>query len=206
MPLLFKHTDPLFAVWQIEESSEELLALLRDPEYYLPDLKKLFTEKRRQEWLANRVLLELLSDDSSFIAYRPNGAPYLPGSSRFISLSHTKGYAALLLQDHPEAGIDIEYFSDRVVKLRSRFLNPEEEQGIDKKHETAHLLLHWCAKETLYKMIGKEGVNWQKQLHVDPFRYARSGTFRVYESYTPEQKSYELGFLVSSAFVLTWSL
>ena len=33
-----------------------------------------------------------------------------------------------------------------VSKIRSRFMNPEEEAGIDKEHETEHLLLHWCAK------------------------------------------------------------
>lgn len=95
--------------------------------------------------------LQELTGGSALIAYHPNGAPYLSGSSLHISISHTKGYAAVLLQDHPAAGIDIEYRSERVSRIRSRFMNPEEEAGIDKEYETEHLLLHWCAKETLLK-------------------------------------------------------
>lgn len=43
-------------------------------------------------------------------------------------------------------------------------MNPEEEAGIDKEHETEHLLLHWCAKETLFKMIGQEEVDFLHHL------------------------------------------
>ncbi len=206
MPLYLKHKNPLFAIWQIEERSDELLALLRNPAYYLSDLERLSTEKRRQEWLASRVLLEYLSDEPARIAYHPNGAPYLIGNRHFVSISHTKGYAALLLQDRPEAGIDIEYCSDRIIKLRNRFMSAEEEQGIDKAQEANHLLLHWCAKETLYKMIGQEGVDWKEQLHVKPFSYAESGFFQVYETCSPEQKCYDLEFLVTAHFVLTWRI
>lgn len=149
MPLLMKHTGPLWGIWKIEESSEVLLSLLRNREEYLPQLELIRTEQRRREWLACRVLLQELTGGPVCVAYRPNGAPYLSGSSLHISISHTKGYAAVLLQNRPAAGIDIEYHSGRVSRIRSRFMNPEEEAGIDKEHETEHLLLHWCAKETL---------------------------------------------------------
>ncbi|MTU75681.1 hypothetical protein GMD74_22110, partial [Parabacteroides merdae] len=34
MPLLMKHTGPLWGIWKIEESSEVLLSLLRNREEY----------------------------------------------------------------------------------------------------------------------------------------------------------------------------
>ena len=135
-----KHTGPLWGIWKIEESSEVLLSLLRNREEYLPQLELIRTEQRRREWLACRVLLQELTGGPVCVAYRPNGAPYLSGSSLHISISHTKGYAAVLLQNRPAAGIDIEYHSGRVSRIRSRFMNPEEEAGIDKEHETEHCM------------------------------------------------------------------
>ena len=54
MPLLMKHTGPLWGIWKIEESSEVLLSLLRNREEYLPQLELIRTEQRRREWLACR--------------------------------------------------------------------------------------------------------------------------------------------------------
>ena len=126
MPLLMKHTGPLWGIWKIEEPSEVLFALLQNRKEYLPQLELIRTEQRRREWLASRVLLQELTGGSALIAYHPNGAPYLSGSSLHISISHTKGYAAVLLQDHPAAGIDIEYRSERVSRIRSRFMIPKK--------------------------------------------------------------------------------
>ena len=81
MPLLMKHTGPLWGIWKIEESSEVLLSLLRNREEYLPQLELIRAEQRRREWLACRVLLQELTGGPACIAYRPNGAPYLSGSS-----------------------------------------------------------------------------------------------------------------------------
>ena len=180
MPLLMKHTGPLWGIWKIEESSEVLLSLLRNREEYLPQLELIRAEQRRREWLACRVLLQELTGGPACIAYRP-------------------------LKNRPAAGIDIEYHSGRVSKIRSRFMNPEEEAGIDKEHETEHLLLHWCAKETLFKMIGQEEVDFLHHLHVRPFPYAEEGSFTVYETRTEEGAVYRLDYLVTPDFVLTRS-
>ena len=103
------------------------------------------------------------------------------------------------------AGIDIEYRSDRVLKIRSRFMNPEEEASLDREHEAEHLLLHWCAKETLFKMIGREEVDFLKHLHVRAFPYAEEGSFWVQETRTEAGAAYILNYLVAPDFVLTWS-
>ena len=45
MPLLMKHTGPLWGIWKIEESSEVLLSLLRNREEYLPQLELIRAEQ-----------------------------------------------------------------------------------------------------------------------------------------------------------------
>ena len=76
MPLLMKHTGPLWGIWKIEEPSEVLFALLQNRKEYLPQLELIRTEQRRREWLASRVLLQELTGGSALIAYHPNGLTY----------------------------------------------------------------------------------------------------------------------------------
>lgn len=206
MPLLFKHTEPLLGVWKIEESSDELLAMLGLQSEYLPFLQGIKTEKRRQEWLASRVLLKELAGEELLIAYHGDGAPYLPGSSLSLSISHTNGYAAVLLQDQETAGIDIEYHSNRVLKIRSRFMSPEEDASIGSGYEVEHLLVYWCAKEALFKMIRQQDVDFIEHLHIEPFLFSVSGKLNVYETRTLEQKSYVLKYEVLPGFVLVYSV
>jgi 4'-phosphopantetheinyl transferase len=141
MPVIFKHTRPLFGVWKIEETSDELLSMLALRSEYLPFLQNIKTEKRRQEWLASRVLLKELSGSELLIAYHEDGAPYLPDSAYHLSISHTNGYAAVLLQEQPAAGIDIEYYSTRILKIRSRFMSPEEDASVECSEAPARLLV-----------------------------------------------------------------
>lgn len=205
MPLIEKHTAPLRGIWKMEETSGELLERLSRKDAYLPYLATLRTEHRQQEWLTTRVLLKELIGEELLIAYRTDGAPYLPDSSLHISISHTRGYAAVLLQKTPAAGIDIEYCSDRVLKIRHRFLSPAENAAIDPSHETEHLLVHWCAKEALFKMIGRQGVDFISHLHICPFVYQPSGRIEVYETHSSQPVFYGLSYQVYHDFVLVWS-
>lgn len=207
MPLLFKHTEPLLGVWKIEESSDELLAMLDLQSEYLPFLQQIKTEKRRREWLASRVLLKELAGLELLIAYHEDGAPYLPDSSFSLSISHTNGYAAVLLQEHGPAGIDIEYQSGRVLKIRSRFMSSEEDGSVcSDEHEVEYLLIHWCAKEALYKMIRQRDVDFIEHLHITPFNYATSGDINVYETRTHLQQSYMLRYAVYPEFILVYNI
>lgn len=207
MPLLFKHTEPLLGVWKIEESSDELLAMLDLQSEYLPFLQQIKTEKRRREWLASRVLLKELAGLELLIAYHEDGAPYLPDSSFSLSISHTNGYAAVLLQKHGPAGIDIEYQSGRVLKIRSRFMSSEEDGSVcSDEHEVEYLLIHWCAKEALYKMIRQRDVDFIEHLHITPFKYATSGDINVYETRTHLQQSYMLRYAVYPEFILVYNI
>lgn len=151
---------------------------------------------------AGCFLKELLGEEAR-VDYHSTGAPFLACVPLYISISHTKDYVAVILDKRP-TGIDIEYRSDRILKIRSRFMNPEEEAGIDLEHEVEHLLIHWCAKETLFKIIGQEGVDFQKHLHVNPFPYLSSGTFKGRETRTEACREYELAYQVTPDYVLTW--
>jgi phosphopantetheinyl transferase len=205
MALFLRYNDPLLGVWKIDESSDELLSRLsRRDEMRLPGVVR--TEKRRQEWWAVRVLLKELLGEETLIAYRPDGAPFLPEKDLYISISHTKGYAAVILHGQCPVGIDIECLSGRIHRVRSRFMSPEEEEMIDAAQASEHLLLCWCAKETLFKLMGQRAVDFRQHLHLSPFACHASGRIVATETRTPRRASYALDYMVSRYFAMTWSL
>jgi phosphopantetheinyl transferase len=202
MPLYLKQAVPLMGVWKVNESAGELLSLLTQTPATFLFPEKIHTESRKTEWLAVRVLLKELLGEETVIAYHASGAPYLPEKDLWISISHTKGYVAVLLLDKPPAGIDIEYRANRILNVRSRFISPEEDVHIDPANEATHLLIYWCAKEALFKMMGQNGVDFAKHIHVTPFPYNQSGSLTITETRTPQAASYSLSYLVDNDFVL----
>ena len=50
MALLFKQTTPLWGIWKLEETSDELFSLLKNKEAYLSQLEQIHSEVRRKEW------------------------------------------------------------------------------------------------------------------------------------------------------------
>ena len=167
-------------VWHVTEEYEELLSMLPDADSVQNEAEQQFSsEFRRVEWTAVRVLLYTVLDRQVHINYNDQGAPLLPDyEGLHISISHTKGFVAIALSESDVVGIDVEQierldttnqFDDkekmpRVEKVRSRFM------GNDEYAETiVGMLLHWSAKETVFKVLGREGVDFHDDLKVQPF-------------------------------------
>jgi len=207
MPLLEIHKEPLRGIWQITEEPDQMLSLLERKELYLPYLDTLTNKTRKQEWLAVRLLLKELLAEEPRISYLPTGAPCLPGLDYNISISHTKGYVAVLLAQKVYAvGIDIEFRSDRAFRLKDRILSPYELNGLDPADPETHALLFWSAKEALFKMIGQEVVDFRKHLCVEPFPLRERGSIIVRENRTEKGATYTLKYEVTPSYVLVWNV
>lgn len=68
----------------------------------------------------------MLKEDKQ-IGYSSEGKPFLTDDSFFISISHTKGYVAVILNPKTPVGIDIEQYGKRVHKVFDRFIRPDEQ-------------------------------------------------------------------------------
>ena len=196
---------PPVGIWKMEETTEEMWSLLQHQAWYQLEFSRLKAEQRQKEWLATRLLLKEMLGHEAIIHHHPNGAPFLSETEKKqISISHTKDFVAIMLTDVTHiAGIDIEYRSERVRKVRSRFLNAEEELFIDPAHETEHLLICWCAKETLY-IINRQEVDSCRHLHIQPFSYAEQGTLIAFDTCSESPKHVVLQYRVEKDFVITW--
>jgi len=193
------------AVFPLQEDSESLLSRLSFKDKYLPIIEKM-TENRKREWLAIRVLLKEMLGEEKEILYNSIGKPYLSDNSFHISISHTKGYAALIINKENEVAIDIEKISSKVENVRKRFVSEEEEESLSQSNERIHLLLFWSAKETLFKRLGVESVDFKTHLHIQPFEPVLTEwcEFDAYETRTSEQNYFKIKYFVHEDYVLTY--
>jgi len=187
-------------IWKMQEDEDKLRKTLKDYVLSVP-----YTNPgKRVEYLSVRALALQMDIEPPEIAYHPSGKPYLKDSETNISISHTKGYAAILLSEIPFTGVDIEHRSDKVVKVRRKFIGPEEERNIPKEAEAeiAALIIHWSAKESLFKAIPDEGVDFINELRIVDFTtLLDKGSFHA--KAIRSAMDFQVDYWVEKEFVLT---
>lgn len=167
MPLIKSITVPngLLSVWQITESSDELLSYFTNEEFSTPHFQEFTYEKRKAEWLAARALLKQMIGSSLPISYNKSGKPLLnhpiyPN----ISISHSREYVAVMVHRYLAVGIDIESMNRNYAPIRKRYLSEMELQQVNE--DPLLQCIYWCAKEAVFKLIEEDGVDFRKQIEV----------------------------------------
>ena len=126
MPIFrrFLHKGGATAIWQTSESVDELHALfLKGPTADAPAYATLASDKRRKEWLAERLLLRCAFLRCDDIGHRADGSPYLTAGGAHVSISHSGPFIALSLSAAARIGIDLEQRGPRALRLREKFLS-----------------------------------------------------------------------------------
>lgn len=194
-------------LWQMDESPEQLFDLYPHLLPYRSSLDdKYKNDGRKLEFLAIRALMYemlrvngaskgLLSHAGDF-THNGQGKPLFRGYH--VSISHTKGYAALILSKKAEVAVDIEYMSDRVERIASKFLRKDERaDSLDSK------LVHWCAKETVFKLFSEENLLFE-DMRVKPFDTMSDWACDVEN--LKSGKTARVDFELAMDFVLTYSM
>lgn len=208
MALFLSHKEPLYrcGVWKMDESVDTLLDLLPEREYYEREVQRFVASHRRLEWLSVRALLFRLLGEHKEVCYQPSGKPYLADHSYFISISHTKGYVSVILSDKVPVGIDIEQYGQRVHRVAHKYMREDESVRLYKEDATWSLLLHWSAKEVMFKCMDTDGVDFRQHLHIEPFLLQEQGDFTAHEYRTEQKRSFRIHYLLHPEFVMTWSI
>ena len=194
-------------LWQMDESPEQLFDLYPHLLPYRSSLDdKYKNDGRKLEFLAIRALMYemlrvngaskgLLSHAADF-THNGQGKPLFRGYH--VSISHTKGYAALILSKKSEVAVDIEYMSDRVERIASKFLRKDERaDSLDSK------LVHWCAKETVFKLFSEDNLLFE-DMRVKPFDTMSDWACDVEN--LKSGKTARVDFELAMDFVLTYSM
>ncbi len=194
------------ALWHLTEESDVLHAAFPADAAPLCDraVAGLASEKRRQERLAARLLLRRLGRADEVI-YAPSGKPEFADGSVYLSISHTRDWVAAAVADCP-VGLDVERWGKRALRVAGRFLSAEERRLLspDSAEEIATLL--WSAKESLFKVSGREGVDFARQLQIGSFQYVRSLEVNHLSAtvwHEGKEQPYSVYYLSYPDFVLT---
>lgn len=194
-------------LWQMDETVEQLFEQYSHLQAYRSQLEEKYkNDGRKLEFLAIRALMYemlrvngaskgLLSHAGDF-THNGQGKPLFRGYH--VSISHTKGYAALILSKKSEVAVDIEYMSDRVERIASKFLRKDERaDSLDAK------LVHWCAKETVFKLFSEENLLFE-DMRVKPFDTMADWACDVEN--LKSGKTARVDFELAMDFVLTYSM
>lgn len=124
--------------------------------------------RKRSEWLASRELLYRIAGSHERVEclYDEFGKPYLHGSPKEISVSHSGPWCAAMVSDQP-CGVDIQLYSHTVERIVHKFLSPEEMEvrgPLQSRWHQLHLL--WGAKECMYKAYGKKKLEFRLHIFV----------------------------------------
>lgn len=97
-----------------------------------------------------------------------NGAPFIElksgaGKDIFISLSHCRTGACIAIsEDVKNFGIDIEEESEKLQRVKEKFINEAESKFINDEQ----LLLAWTIKEAVYKAAGVSGLSLREDIKI----------------------------------------
>ena len=197
--------DIQMGVWEITETEVELKNKLQldDAErLYLDSIK---VEKKRLQWLASRCVIRFLLRTPEFISMKvsPSGQPLITSMERHVSITHSGHFAGAMVSSHQAVGLDLEEFSDKVMLVRHKFINDEENKFM-KPDDVMSTLVAWSAKESLFKWYGKGEVDFRKNLTLHPFEMKSRGAIKAVFAKPDCNKLLNVEYEVSGALVITW--
>jgi phosphopantetheinyl transferase len=163
MPLLIKKEENNKTIlgWEISEPLENLISLSSNT-----DCSHLKNDKRKKEFLACRILLNIYNKDLK-ISYSKNGSPNL-SNHQYISISHSDDLVCIIISDN-NIGIDIEIISEKTLRTSSKFT---EKMNLTKEEAT----LIWCIKEAAFKFHEIGNIDFKKDIIISELNLKKSNT------------------------------
>jgi 4'-phosphopantetheinyl transferase len=201
----YLNESSILGVWKIEEDIDSLLELVVLDNDEKKKYKTFSSNSRKLEFLSVRALLSELIGKDARIVYNKNNKPFLKDGSRFISISHSHKLTAILLSTNEKVGIDLEYMSSNISAIAFKFLNRKEKVTKEMDERKYHLYIHWCAKEALYKICDKEGINFKMNITIEPFKLQESGEITGKVRTNKINESFELYYSRYDNYAIVWT-
>ncbi|MBN4065907.1 4'-phosphopantetheinyl transferase superfamily protein [Candidatus Amoebophilus asiaticus] len=190
MSIIYKQLpDPeaVIGVWRIEEDMNALLQNIELSDRENHQLHQFKHEPRKLQFLATRVLVaELccqldgdLTDAKIEIMKEENGKPFLKNSSFHLSLSHSHNRAAVIIHKSKAVGLDIELIQPKIERIAHKFIPENDIHSFDESSKIEQMHVFWGAKESIFKLYGKGGLNYLKDMNLQQFEYSSPGVLKA---------------------------
>ena len=167
MPLFkdFSNDHATILIWNYDETEEFDHQKLIEAENR--ERVERFLPSKLAEYLMIRTMLKNTLPDHK-ILYKTIGQPYLFPKDAFISITHTFPLAALAISKK-RIGIDLEKASPKILRIKEKFVHPNEFLWIDKRFEVEYLTVIWVIKEALYKLHPSKYWSLKKHYEIQSF-------------------------------------
>ncbi len=167
----------VLGIWELTETSSSLLCAFNFSENEKIEFSKIKFEKRKCEYLATRLLLESLLKEKTEITYLSSRKPILKNNPLNISISHSANLVVVLTSAQ-KVGIDVEIENRSIDKVVHRFLSQTEMLDVEKAmNKQKAKIIYWGAKESIFKTTDFNGVQFDRQISISPFKLKTEGYF-----------------------------
>jgi phosphopantetheinyl transferase len=208
MPVFYQQTidrHTKLGIWKIEESESFFLETV-------PLQKEITHPHKRLQHLAGRYLLRYLFPDFPYALIRiaDTHKPFLENEAYHFSISHCGDFAAAIVSSDKRVGVDVEIFSEKIERVKEKFINRTEENTIihfaPDNHFNKYLTMMWSCKESIFKWYGSGQLDFKKHMqmqtiHFDELRGVILSDF-LFSKERPKLLKLRSVFL--DKFVLSW--
>jgi len=192
-------------IWKIEESLDELfqgITLTSSSQDRVDGMK---SDLHQKGFMSIRQLLAIKGYQDNDLIYDEFGKPHLE-DGKFISITHSFTFSAIIISDNKMVGIDIEKQRDKILKIAHKF-TPIKEYKTIANHDAlvGKLTIVWGAKESLYKIYGKKKLRFLQHIYIEDFMFDEgktSGEIR----YDGTVETYDVFFLEFEGFTCVYAM
>ena len=175
MPLIYQKNINLttrLGVWHIAEDKEFFLR-------QVPLQSQIKHPHKQLQHLAGRYLLKELYPDFPYelIRIADTKKPFLENEAYHFSISHCGDYAAVMVSSTQRVGVDIELITEKVTRIKDKFLSAQEQQILNQVESRSLKLLNaalltaaWGIKESLFKWYGEGQVDFKEHLRINKIK------------------------------------
>jgi 4'-phosphopantetheinyl transferase len=191
-------------IWKIEESISELQDSITLSENSATRLQSMKSELHQKGFLSIRYLLKEVGYTDAELIYDAFGKPHLT-DGRFISITHSFIFTAIIISKNMPVGIDIEKQRDKILKIAHKFTPIQEYKTIANADALiSKLTIVWGAKESLYKIYGKKKLLFLHHIYIEDFKFSDEKTTGEIR-YNGENTSYKITFLEFEGFTCVFA-
>jgi phosphopantetheinyl transferase len=168
MPIFYQQdidTYTRLAIWKLEEAEDFFLKVV-------PLQREITHPHKRLQHLAGRWLLKYLFPEFplELIRIADTRKPFLENEIFHFSISHCGDYAAVIVSEKCRVGVDIEIPTQKVERIKHKFLHREELEFLKHKgmESIVPLTLMWSCKEAVFKWWSYGNVDFSDQIRLLP--------------------------------------
>ena len=173
MPVFYQQTidrHTKLGIWKIEEAEQFFLETV-------PLQSEITHPHKRMQHLAGRYLLRYLFPDFPYdlIRIADTRKPFLINDIYHFSISHCGDFAAAIVSSQKRVGVDVEIFSQKIERVKDKFINKVEENTMvhfaPSNHLNKYLTLMWSCKESIFKWYGSGQVDFKKHMQMQAIHF-----------------------------------